>query len=445
MPSLASGPPPAAGSLRRAAFAVAAGALLVRVAFVIWAPPSLASDAEFYYGHALALMRGNGYTNADGSPAAMWMPGWAAFMAVLFKVFGPRVFVAQLGNAVLGAATAGFVCALGGRLFSRRIGVVAGVLWAVWPSVVFFTTILFTETLFTALFTAGMLGVVVASQEQERRTRWLVASGVALSAALWVRSEPFGFLPVFALFLAWTGASWKRGALGAALLLVVMAVGIAPWTIRNAVAFGRFIPTAANAGWVFYEGNHVGAPGGNDLLAMFALREKFDHLSIGQGDVECNAEGLRLGLAFVRDHPGETLQIAWRKLVLTYGSDDRAPVLIRGFTGPMKVLPSRHVPLYGYIPENFMTAMQGVANVYWYAMLALVAIGLSGALGWRPESRILVLGGMLTWVAIHAALIGGPRFHQPETTLLAIVAALGVERILVGLRGLHAVLPQPVE
>ena len=445
MPSLASGPPPAAGSLRRAAFAVAGGALLVRVAFVIWAPPSLASDAEFYYGHALALMRGNGYTNADGSPAALWMPGWAAWMALLFKVFGPRVLVAQLGNAVLGAATAGFVCALGGRLFSLRVGVIAGAFWALWPSVVFFTAILFTETLFTALFTAGVLGVVVASQAEARRSLWLVAAGAALSAALWVRSEPFGFLPVFALFLAWTGASWRRGALGAALLLGVMALGIAPWTIRNAVAFGHFIPTAANGGWVFYEGNHPGAPGGNDLLAMFALRENFDHLSIGQGDVECNVEGLRLGLAFVRDHPVEALQIASRKLALTYGRDDRAPVLIRGFSGPMKVLRSRHVPLHGYIPEGFMTVMQRVSNAYWYAMLALVAIGLSGVLGWRPESRILVLGSMLTWVGVHSALIGGPRFHQPETTLLAIVAALGVERVLAGLRRLHAVLAQPVE
>ncbi|MBW2415719.1 MAG: hypothetical protein JRG76_14535 [Deltaproteobacteria bacterium] len=158
--------------------------------------------------------------------------------------------------------------------------------------------------------------------------------------------------------------------------------------------------------------------------------------------MECNREGLRLGLGFVRDHPGEALQIAARKLALTYGGDDRAPVLIRGFEGPMKVLPSRHVPVYGYLPESFMIAMQRGSNVYWFAMLALVAVGLSGVAGWRPESRILVLGAMLTWVGIHAALIGGARFHQPETTLLAIVAALGVERM----RGwLHPVLAKPVE
>ncbi len=97
-------------------------ALVLRVAFVLWAPAGLVSDADYYHGHALALMNGNGYTNADGSPAILWMPGWPAFLAGLYAIFGPAVRVAQFANALLGAGTAAIVCALGSRLFDRRTG-----------------------------------------------------------------------------------------------------------------------------------------------------------------------------------------------------------------------------------------------------------------------------------------------------------------------------------
>ena len=293
-------------------------ALVLRVAFVLWAPAGLVSDADYYHGHALALMNGNGYTNADGSPAILWMPGWPAFLAGLYAIFGPAVRVAQFANALLGAGTAVIVCALGSRLFDRRTGWVAGILWAIWPGVLFYTAVLFSEVLFAALLGGAILLLVNAARAPGRRVPWLAAAAVSLTLALWVRSEPLAFLPVFAWFLARSGGSWRRGALEAGAIAAVMLIGISPWTLRNAQAFGRFIPTSANGGSVFYEGNHAGAPGGNDLPAMLEFRARFAHLPLGEGDVERGAAGWREGLDFVRENPGEALIIAGRKLRVTY-------------------------------------------------------------------------------------------------------------------------------
>lgn len=421
----------------RAVLGVAGVALVLRVAFVWWAPAGLVSDADFYHGHALALMNGNGYTNADGSPAILWMPGWPAFLAALYSTFGVSVRAAQLANALLGAATAALVCALGARLFDRRTGLAAGAVYAVWPGVLFYVAVLFSETLFTALFTATLLLVVIAGQSG--RIAWLAAAAGMLAVSVWVRSEPVAFLPVFAWFLARARGSWRRGALEAGLLAAVLVVGIAPWTLRNARAFGRFIPTSANSGTVFYEGNHAGAPGGNDLPAMLEFRARFAHLPLGPGDVERGAAGWREGLAFVVGQPGEALVIGLRKLWVTYRSDDRAPVLIRGFEGPRRILESHYVPLRGYMPESTMLWMQRVANAFWYGVIALACAGAWRAPHWRPETRVLLLGALGTWVAIHFLLIGGARFHVPEAPLLALLAGGGLRALL------HAVVAQPVE
>jgi 4-amino-4-deoxy-L-arabinose transferase-like glycosyltransferase len=421
----------------RAVLGIAGAALLLRVGFVLWAPAGLVSDADYYHGHALALLNGNGYTNADGSPAILWMPGWPAFLAGLYGLFGPSVRAAQLANAALGAATTVLVCLLGARLFDRRIALAGGWIYALWPGVLFYAAVLFTETLFTALFAACLLLVVIAAQTG--RGAWLAAAAAALAATLWVRSEPIAFLPVFAWFLARARGSWRRGALEAGLLAAVMLVAVSPWTVRNARAFGRLIPTSANGGTVFYEGNHAGASGGNDLPAMLEFRARFAHLPLGEGDVERGAAGWREGLAFVRDHPGEALAIGSRKLWVTYSSDDRAPVLIRGFEGPRRILDSHYIPLRGYVPESTMLWLQRAANAYWLALLALAGVGASRAARWRGETRVLVFGVLGTWVAIHFVMIGGARFHVPEAPLLALLAGGG------GVALLDAVLAKPVE
>jgi hypothetical protein len=114
---------------RASALGVLGLALGVRLAFVLWVPGAPTGDGFVYVLYAHSIERGDGYTNLDGSPGILWMPGWPAYMAALYSVFGPGGRVVLISNALLGAATALLVAALGARWFGRRIGVVAGVLY----------------------------------------------------------------------------------------------------------------------------------------------------------------------------------------------------------------------------------------------------------------------------------------------------------------------------
>jgi len=72
-----------------------------------------------------------------------------------------------------------------------------------------------------------------------------------------------------------------------------------------------------------------------------------------------------------------------------------------------------------------MLTMQRFANVYWWGILMLVAVGMFHVRRWPRYMAVLVAGTLALAIAIHTLMIGGSRYHFPETPLLAILAAQG--------------------
>ena len=409
----------------RAAITIVLAALGVRLVFVLWAPDGLVSDGEFYHGMALSILNGYGFSNFDGSAANLWMPGWPAFLAAIYGIFGISIGHAQIVLAVIGAGTTALVIALGARIGSRRIALSAGALHAFWPGLIFYSGVLFGETLFSFVFTSALLLIAVAAKAEKRPFAWTFAAGAALGLAVWIRSEPVVYLAVAVATFMSAGTTGRRLGARTVLITLGLALVISPWTVRNAVVFGRFIPTAVNGGIVFYEGNHPGAPGGPDLLAVTKLRSRLPHLSHAESNLRLSQLGWDEGFKYIRQHPVDFVRAAGKKLFLTYSTDDRAPVLVRGFEGPRRILPSSYVPIHGYISESTMLTMQRFANVYWWGILMLVAVGMFHVRRWPRYMAVLVAGTLALAIAIHTLMIGGSRYHFPETPLLAILAAQG--------------------
>ncbi len=244
-----------------------AAGLLLRLAFVAWAPRELSGDAAFYhtYGHALSL--GWGYVEVDGSPGIRWMPGWPATLAALYTLFGVTPVAGMIWNALLGAATAALVAGLGVHWFGRVAGRAAGWITALWPGLVYFCATLFTETTFAFLLTATLWLLAKAAAEPPRRTRFAVAAGVGLGLCAMVKAEPLALVPALLVFVWRVCPAWPERVRTAAALCVAAAAVVAPWSVRNYLVFDRFIPTSANGGAVVWLGNHAGASGGNDFVA----------------------------------------------------------------------------------------------------------------------------------------------------------------------------------
>ncbi len=431
---------------RRTALALALGlfglALAARLAFLAWAPARPTTDARFYHMFARALAAGRGYVDVDGSPAVLWMPGWPAALSLLYRAFGPDPRVGMALVCVLGAATTAMVSALGARWFGLRVAALAGLIHALWPGLIYYGATLMTETPFTCAVTAALLACAVAV-DARRAYAPATAAGLALGLAAWIRSEALALAWVLALaFLlvrrigaGRSDGSAVGGARGAAAIVALLPLlCVLPWGLRNQAAFGSFVFTSANAGYVLYGANHPLSSGTHSVPAERELERITGARGPSRGAriLETNRVGLREGIRGIAREPLAFAARGARKLAYTYRSDSFATTVIRGFNGagPKAGRRQRGVPGGGWIPETTRLGLARAADAYWWGVLALAALGGLSWRGWPAAPRVFALAWLGCFGALHFTMVAGDRFHQPETPLLALAAGVGAERLL---------------
>jgi hypothetical protein len=183
----------------------------------------------------------------------------------------------------------------------------------------------------------------------------------------------------------------------------VTAACVAPWTIRNARVYHRFIPVASEGGVTFWTGNHPLARGDGDLAANPAIKEAeldFRREHAGLSPEELEPLYYRDALAWMRAHP-----IAWTGLLLRKAFFTIVPL------GPSYTLHS---------PKYFVAS----AGSY----LALLVPAIPGAwLLWRRGRPPIALWLMAASTVI-AGLIFFPqeRFRIPVIDPALIVASSGL-------------------
>jgi hypothetical protein len=181
-------------------------------------------------------------------------PGYPAFLA--FATLGrpdsiPR---AKLATVAVGALCAPLLAALSARIFRRRrIAIATGVAAAVHPAFLLIASDVQSEPLFLALLLgAGVL--FLAASDRPSSTLALGAGGLLALAAL-TRSSALALAPFLGAPLFDSRYPRRLRAHLAAAGLVGFLFLLAPWTLRNALVFGEFLPVNDAAGNAFYQGN----------------------------------------------------------------------------------------------------------------------------------------------------------------------------------------------
>src|SRR5580704_5829654 len=202
---------------------------------------------------AYALAQGKGFSNVfrtETGPTAWLAPVYPLIVAATFKLFGTftaQAFFACAGLNILFSSAACVPIFFAGKRMGG-LGVAAGAawLWAVFPSAVMMPFEWIWDTSLSALLAALLLWATLELAESER---WLDWSVYALLWGLALMTNPaLGVLPPFLLgWEAFRGrrqrlVRWKRVALAVAVTILCCL----PWTIRNYVAFLRFIPVRSN-------------------------------------------------------------------------------------------------------------------------------------------------------------------------------------------------------
>jgi 4-amino-4-deoxy-L-arabinose transferase-like glycosyltransferase len=194
-----------------------------------------------------------GLSRAEG-PQPTWirLPGYPAFLAACFVLFGPEHYHAVLLLQILIDVVACFFIAdLARRTLSERAGRIAFLLAALCPFTANYTAAPLAETL-SIFFVAVALDCAVAglADLDEGRSGWTAWAwcGMAVSAEILLRPDGGILLVAIGLFLLWR--MWRRPKVrvhlfrAGALVLAISVAPLVPWTLRNWRDFHRFQPLA---------------------------------------------------------------------------------------------------------------------------------------------------------------------------------------------------------
>jgi hypothetical protein len=185
-------------------------------------------------------------------PTLIRLPGYPAFLAVMFKIFGQEHYTAvMVVQALIDTNLCLVIAAIALELMNEKAAKAAYLLAALCPFIANYVAAPMSETLSifcTAhAFYYGIRGLKELQQQRAGTSYWVIA-GLWSAAGTYMR--PDGILVLAALGLGVCGAllTINRKSLavaaGAAVLLAAL-LPLVPWTIRNGRVFGVFQPLAS--------------------------------------------------------------------------------------------------------------------------------------------------------------------------------------------------------
>jgi len=390
-------------------------AFAVRVAFILafgpTAPPWDRGDDQAYDRIADRLVTQHEYVNT-------WYPhGYPLFLALNYALFGRSWFITRLIQAGLSAATCLLIYRLGTKVFSERVGLVAGFLLAIYPGHVFFSWRLMAEPLYLLLLTWSLLvALSVAANPHPLRA---YALGALVGVVQLVKVNLFLFPAMLLVWFAFsTRASGKRRGLCLALLIAGLATTMLIQPSVNFLSAGHQAPAlpgdAGAALWVSNNPLSVGFCDCDDdapTVKAFIESHGFGERLKTAGPFEKDQIYRSLALSWIRENPGRFLALMPKKLNNAFGLFPRAQVFVAD------------------------SLARRIVHLLTYGPVALFALGgmIVSLRRWRACSVLYVV--VLSYLPTVLLFWGSPRYTLmiiPELLIFASFAIVGVYTYIIG-------------
>ena len=199
------------------------------------------------------------YSGAASLGGTWYQPGVAIWFVGVMRLCGPELEKLYVANAVLGAWSVGAIAGAGRLLGGRRAGIIAGLVGAFFPPLVFYHTTLLPVAVAAALTAWAALAGLWTTR---RSSAWgAVAFGFLIGLAALVRPSTLVWgaaLPVALLAARDRAGRWRgwRRVVGLTALAGLAALGtIAPQTLANRAA-GEGSLISSNGPRALYAGNN---------------------------------------------------------------------------------------------------------------------------------------------------------------------------------------------
>ena len=394
-------------SFRTRLLLIAAVGLILRLFYVFVLARSVHGIGDWYFFHwgANLLADGHGFIDpleyvfhGRSLQSAGHPPLWEILLSGVSWLGGTGELAHRAVGCVVGSGTIVLIGLLGRRIGGVRVGLCAAGIAAVYPVLIGADGSLMSESLYGLLVAGAML---LAYRLDERRDVGSAAAlGAVIALAGLTRSEGLLLMLLLALPVALrTGSGrWLRLAAAAGACVLVLA----PWTIRNAVVFDRFVPVSNNDGTLF-----AGANCGTTYRGI----------DVGFWNIKCIPE---------RTLDNEAAQArVWRKLGEDYARDhaSRVPAVVGvRLLRTWDFFQPRRMVLYN--EGRWVRIEQASLAAYW--LLLPFAIGGLVLLIRRRAPLLILLSPILLVTVATAIGYGTPRFRHAAEIPLVLFAAVAL-------------------
>ena len=338
-------------------------------------------------------------------------PLYPYFLGTIYALAGRSLMLVRIVQALIGSCSCVLVALAARRLFSRRVGLVAGLILAIYAPAIFFDGLL-QKPVLDVFFLCLALWLIAGIAERADSWRWL-ALGLAFGGLSVTRENA---LVLIGVVLVW--AILRFGIRPAAIFAVGVAVVLLPLAVRNSIAGRGVYLTTAQLGPNFFIGNHSGAPGTYQSLRYGRGSPEYEQQdatdmaqqALGRAltPAEVSSFWTSRALAFIASDPGAWLNLMARKIALLCNATE--------------MVDTEDQTSYA----EWSTVLTLLAPLAHFGVLApLSLVGLLAT--WGSRSRLAI------FYALVAAYAGSvvvffvvARYRYPLVPMLVLFAAAGI-------------------
>ena len=385
---------------------------------------TLLGDANGYDQWAQRLAAGDWI----GSDVFYQAPLYPYFLGLVYAIFGRDLLIVRIIQALIGSASCVLLGLTGERLFSKKVGLAAGLAMALWAPAIFFDGLL-QKSVLDMFFVCLTLWLIAGIREQGSGIRvwqW-VALGASMGLLALTRENALLLIVVVLAWIIWrataSAVAGEKERLKPSLskdlvaFIAGLAITFAPVVARNYAVDGGFYLTTSQFGTNFYIGNNPTADGTYASIRFgrgSPEYERVDATEVAEAAVghaltpaEVSSYWTGRALNFITSQPAQWLKLTGRKIRLLVNRsemiDTEAQESYAEFSTPLRLL--GWVTHFGFL-------------------VPFAAVGLMAA--WPDRKRLGILYALLLAYAASVVMFYVfARYRYPLVPMLMLFAAYG--------------------
>jgi len=345
-------------------------------------------------------------------------PLYPYFLATCFTAFGYDYDIVRIVQIIIGSLSCVLLVVIGRQFASLKVGLVAGIILALYPTAIFFDALVQKSVL--SLFLMCVYLVLMGKNLHRLRLGVLVLAGSALGLACLTRENLLVVLVVTVVWLCvyYRVLPWRRRLLASCCFVFGMVIVLAPVGIRNWYVGRSILLTTSNVGPNFYIGNGAGATGVYKPLRPYrgsAEYERQDAREIAEAktdksltDTEVNRYWLKRTWQDIASSPGQWVGLLVRKW--------------RMFWSPTEIADTESLEAYADSSGLLDTLHDGLR---FDVLLLFAAAGVwTTRRDWRQHA--LLYGNVLAMAVSITLFFVFSRFRHTALPIMAIFSAMGI-------------------